>query len=73
MSDQHHYPQPPPVSPPVEDQTGEQVGRSADPGSVVEAAVAQSEALRIQGEIASASYAGTQPPRILRDLSPFGR
>lgn len=57
----------------MDDRTGEQVSRWVDPGSIVEAAVAESEALRIQGEIASASYAETQNPGILRDLSPFGR
>jgi hypothetical protein len=49
------------------------VGGPGDPGAIVQAAVAQSEAMRIQGEVASASYADAGKPQTLRDLSPFGR
>jgi hypothetical protein len=44
----------------------------ADPGAVVQAAVAQFEVLRIQGENASSSQTNPEDSR-LRDLSPFGR
>lgn len=45
---------------------------AGDPGAAVQAAVAQVEVLRIQGENASAAQTNIDDRR-LRDLSPFGR